>query len=313
MDATRAEVIAAAFALGTPTAPPRFVARGAMGEIWQVVTDGGERWAVKELFDWAEVDDRPRDVDFQTAAAAAGIHLPRPRPAPDGRFVVDRTRVYEWADLGPLMTGPVDDATAGEVGGILGRLHALAMAPAPGEEVDDWYRIATSTEELAALAERGGALGRPWADALHERLPLLADLCDLVATSPMRTDDVIVCHCDLTIDNVFRPATGGPLVVIDWENAGPLSAESELAATLAAWVTPATAAPLLRGYVEAGGTAIIRGPESFAADTATTLNYLRVLAEQSIEDDGHRDFAEPRLIRLLTDTLSQAGPRGWTA
>ena len=312
MDRTRAAAIAGAFALGEPRGEPAFVARGAMGELWRVETSDGRRWAVKALFDWAPEDPFPPDVAFQRAAAGLGIHLPAPRVAPDGRAVVDRTRVYEWVDLAPPLPRPVDAATVAEVGGVLGRLHALALAPAPGDEVDEWYVTAPSRSDLAALAERAAGAGRPWAAALARHLPELGDLSDLVAGAPPLEGDVIVCHRDLTPDNAFRPAGGGPLLVLDWENAGPMSAEAELAMTVADWA-PEDPAPLLRAYAEAGGTATIRGASSFVTSVATTLNYLGVLVDQSVEDDGHRAFADRLLEARLAVGFGAAVPRGWAS
>lgn len=305
--------MSATFALGEPVGAPTFVARGAMGELWRLDAAGGRRWAVKVLFDWVAVDPRPRDLDLQAAAAGAGITLPRPRLATDGRAVVDGVRVYEWVDLAPLLQWPIDDATLAEAGAILGTLHALALAPGPDEEVDEWYRTAPAPAHFEELADRGDAAGRTWAPVLRARIDRLAELANLVASAPSMDDDVILCHCDLTVDNVFRPAAGGPLVALDWENAGPLSAEAELAMTVSSWAPPTQWEPFLRAYEAAGGTARLRGPASFATTVATILNYLRVLVDHSLDDDGHRAFAEPKIERMLRETLDDAVPRGWMA
>lgn len=312
MDRTRADAVAAAFALGEPVAPPSFVARGAMGELWRLDVDGGRRWAVKQLFHPVPGETNPPDVAFQLAAAGAGIRLPAPKAAPDGRFVVEGVRVYEWADLEPPLVAPADEGTVAEVGAILGTLHALAIEPAPGGVVDDWYRRTLSTDELAALADAGARADRPWAPVLRRRLGLLGELSALVAGAATSDDDVIVCHCDLAPPNVFRALGGGPLVVVDWENAGPLSAEAELAMTVASWTTPDRWRPFLDAYEAAGGPARLRGVESFATHAATVLNYLDVLARQSLEDDGHRAFAERQLDALLRDHVDTVVPRGWS-
>ena len=311
MDPTRAASVATTFALGEPAGPATFVARGSMGELWRLRTVDGRTWAVKTLFGWGDPEPTGRDVALQHAAAGAGIALPAPCRAVDGRIVVNGVRVYEWVDLAPL-PWPPDAATVEEAGRILGALHALALAPDEGEEVDEWYRTAPEPSLLADLAERGRRAGRPWAAPVLDRLGLLTELHAIVrAAAASPPTDVIVCHRDFTPDNVFRPADGGALVVVDWENAGALSAEAELAATVATWCGSADPRPLLDGYAAGGGTASIAGPASFATNTATRLNYLRVMAEQSLADDEHRAFADAALVRLVDDELDDAVPRGW--
>ena len=310
VDPARTAAVAAAFSLGTPAGPVAFVARGSMGELWRLRTVEGASWAVKTPFAWADPEASGRDVVLQDAAAAAGIRLPAPRRSLDGRIVVDGVRVYEWIDLVPLPSSP-DEATLEEVGRILGTLHALALPPAPGEEVDDWYRSAPALDVLPALADAGRRVGRAWAEPLRQRLALIDSLGTLVRVAPPRTDDVIVCHRDFTADNVFQRVGGGPLVVLDWENAGPLSAEAELAATVATWCASSSPDALLAGYAAGGGTATISGSASFATNVATRLNYLRVMAEQSLADDVHRPFADAAVEGLLRVGLDAALPRGW--
>ena len=311
MDPARVAAVAAAFALGEPAGPVEFVARGSMGEIWRLRTVDGPSWAVKTPFPWLDVEAWGRDVVLQEAAAEAGVRLPAPRRSPDGRVVVDGVRVYEWVDLTPVPTPP-DGATLEEAGRILGTLHALALPPDPGEEIDEWYLAAPESEELAGLLARGQRAGRPWAAPLEARFGLVTDLCALVAETTARTDDVIVCHRDFSPDNVFRPVAGGPAVVLDWENAGPLSAEAELGVTVAAWCGATSPDRLLAGYAAGGGTATITGPASFLTNIATRLNYLKVMADQSLDDDAHRTFADAALDRLVQVELDLALPRGWS-
>jgi len=57
---------------------------GEQGRIWRLATRSGS-WAVKKLPPVVEAE-AARDVEFQLAAAAAGIPLPRPRRMGDGRM-----------------------------------------------------------------------------------------------------------------------------------------------------------------------------------------------------------------------------------
>lgn len=306
MDADRAADVAATFDLGRPAVErPAFIARGAMGQLWRLQTDAG-RWAVKVLFDGADHGDPlPRDVAVQEAAAATGVRLPQVRLTPDGRAVVGGVRVYEWVDLAPKLVPPVDAATAAEAGDVLGRLHAHALRPEAGETVDDWYVTAPPPAAWEDLAARADAAGASWAAGLRDRLDHLVELGRFVAASRCDHADVVVCHRDFDPSNVFRPSAGGPLVVLDWENAGPLSASAELAMAVSAWVGDGDDGPFLDAYRGAGGQGVITGPETFATATATTLNYLRVVVLQALEDGEHRAFAEP-----IIDAILRA--QGWT-
>jgi Ser/Thr protein kinase RdoA (MazF antagonist) len=273
--------VARAFDLGAPDGDPVFVARGAMGRLWRVDTDQ-RSWAVKQLFDWNDPGAAAGDLALQLAAADAGIRLPRPRLAPDGSVAVDGVRVYEWVDLGPpVTTADVPAAVVFEAGSILGRLHQLQVPPSDEAAVDEWYRTVppATSGELRSIVE-----------------------------SVAWDEDVIVCHRDFTRDNVFPPAEGGALIVIDWENAGPLPAEQELGLSIDAWSGSSgmLARAFVDGYESTGGPARIKDRTSFATAVATSLRYLEVLTDHAAGDDpDHRAFAERTLprVRLGVDGL----------
>src|SRR5215472_17551509 len=161
------QAVAAIFSLGPVLGIPGYVARGAMGEVWQLETSSG-RWAVKWLFPWVPADPRPADVAFQLAAAAAGIPLPCPVLTADGAAVAaaggQPVRVYEWVDLGPPLATPVPPATAAEVGRLLGTLHALGLEA--GEPEDSWYTRVQPDDYWDGLIARATAAGAPWAGQL---------------------------------------------------------------------------------------------------------------------------------------------------
>jgi Ser/Thr protein kinase RdoA (MazF antagonist) len=299
--------VAEAFALGRVASPPVFVARGAMGEIWKLMTDTGA-WAVKVLFDWGEAPARPSDVDMQLAALGAGIALPRPIVTADDRAVVaidgTRYRAYEWADLDPPVPRPAPPARAAEAGTLLGRLHQLGV-PTDGE-VDDWYTVATPATALSALGERAVAEGRPWAGAFVATLPAVERLRPFV---PDDHGPARCCHRDFEPPNVLPAAGGGPLVVLDWENAGPLPPDAELAAALHSWCAGGgvarrdSAQAFLAGYRSAGGDAQLDPDRSWSMAVSTAVNFLAVMAEQAMADDEHRAFAERQLHALCHGDL----------
>jgi Ser/Thr protein kinase RdoA (MazF antagonist) len=296
------------FGLGEITADPAYVARGAMGEIWRLATAAGV-FAVKWQFEWAPSDPRPADVGTQLAAAAAGIRLPAPVLAPDGTAVAEihgrPARVYEWADLAPGLTPPVPVAVAAEAGRLLGLLHGLALeADGP---VDPWYLKVPADDYWADLAQRALAGGADWAPRLAAARGLIADLSKLAVPSAGRPP--VVCHRDFNPDNVFPAAGDGGLVVLDWENSGPLSPDRELGYAVFAWCTGegrynrGAAGALLAGYASASGTAPELRPDFFGTAVAAHVNVLSVMAEQALAEPEHRSSAEEFIAALLDHDL----------
>jgi aminoglycoside phosphotransferase (APT) family kinase protein len=313
MGLASAAAVCAALGLGRPCEPaPRFVARGAMGEVWEVRTERG-RWALKALFAWVDAPPLPGDVEVQLAARAAGLALPRP-VVHEGVAVVEvdgrRHRAYEWVDVLPELRPPVDEGVAADVGRILATVHQLPVPPEGA--VDDWYTTAPSVDELGALADAAARRGAGWASALRAALPAVEGLLPCVSADH---GPIVLAHGDLTPANVL-PVAGGGLVTLDWENVGPLPADEELAATVIAWcasegrVATGPAAALLDGYRSAGGRAALDPARSCSMIVCTTLNYLRVVAEQALDDPEHRSFAEDRLAHLLGPAGGVAGLLG---
>ncbi len=182
MPAVTAAAIASAYGLGALVGDPVYAARGEQGRIWRLATRSGS-WAVKELLLPVGEAGAARDVEFQLAAAAAGIPLPLPRRMGDGRVVLpaaeaglaSSVRVYRWADLagGPAVTGA-------EIGRVTARLHQVPGAdPGPAGA---WFSAPAGEPAWRALladARRGRA---PWAAALGRWLPeLAAVVSDLAA------------------------------------------------------------------------------------------------------------------------------------
>jgi aminoglycoside phosphotransferase (APT) family kinase protein len=297
------------FGLGQVTGDPDYVTRGFMGEIWCLTTSRG-RFAVKWQFPWAPDDPHPADVQVQLAAAAAGIPLPLPVLAPDGVAVAEvggrLVRIYEWVDLAGPAVPPVPAAMAAEAGRLLGLLHSLAI-PASGYEttVDPWYTRVPDAAYWTALAERAIAAGTAWGSGLASARGLIADLGNLVI--PPSTPPVI-CHRDFNPDNVF-PSADGDLVVLDWENAGPLSPERELGYAVFTWcadehgLDQVAARALVAAYAEASGRDVVIDHGFFATAIATHVNVLGVVAEQALDEPGHRAFAERNLAELLEHHL----------
>jgi aminoglycoside phosphotransferase (APT) family kinase protein len=296
------------FDLGRIRGDASYVARGAMGQIWRLRTGAGD-WAVKWQFPWAPTDARPADVPLQLAAAAAGIPLPLPVVAPDGAAVVrvrdEHARVYEWMDLGEPVPPPVPEAIAAEAGRLLGLLHGLAIHAAG--PVDPWYTEVPGAGCWAGLAGQAAAAGVSWASRLAAAQPLIADLSKWAG--PPSGRPAIACHRDFNPDNVLPAAGTGRLVVLDWENAGPLDPARELGYAVFTWCTGngrfdrSAADALLAAYAQASGAAAAPGPGFFGTAVATHLNVLRVMAERALTEPDHRGSAEEFIASLLDHDL----------
>ncbi len=298
MSAVTAAAIASAYGLGALVGDPVYAARGEQGRIWRLATRSGS-WAVKELLLPVGEAGAARDVEFQLAAAAAGIPLPLPRRMGDGRVVLpaaeaglaSSVRVYRWADLagGQAVTGA-------EIGRVTARLHQVPGAD-PGP-VEAWFSAPVGEPAWQALltgARRGSA---PWAAALGRWLPEL--------TAPMRT-----CHRDLNTENVLR-AAGGGVIVVDWENSGPAQPERELAAVvsdLAADVAPHAAAAAHAAYRAAGGPARLGSPADFAAAVAVQGHLLQFYSRRALDLDEcgeNRARSRKRLDHMLRQPLTMS-------
>ncbi len=297
--------IATRFDLGDITADPTLVARGANGLIWKVTTDSGV-FAVKQLQEWADAPAVPFDVEVQLAAARAGVRLPQPVMTPDGIAVVERGRVYEWVDLLPEMRLPVPIAIAASIGDVLGRIHRLDVA-APTDRLDDWDTVPPRPEQWESLVARATKSGQPWAQVLAPDTGFLDEVGRRFAGGT--PGPLITCHRDFGPKNILRSAADGSLVVLDWENAGSLPANAEVASALLWWTTTAgdadldSAASMLAAYREATGRREPIRENSFNVAVVTYLNFFKVIADQAIHDEANREFAEGLLPWLMPDAL----------
>jgi Ser/Thr protein kinase RdoA (MazF antagonist) len=301
--------LATVFGLGPVTGSPAYVARGAGGEIWRLETGTGV-WAVKWLFDGAPSEPRPADVDVQFAAAAAGIPLPLPvlTPAEDAVAIIGQqyARVHYWADLAQPAEPPVDDSTAAQAGRLLGVLHGLALAsPEPD---DPWYTEVPSAHDWTILTGQAQTAGMAWAAQLKVSLDRIATL-SARTTGPRPPGPSIVCHRDFNPDNVIPAASGDGLVVLDWENAGPLPPSLELGYALFAWTaghehpSPSAITAMLGGYRAASGRDTDVSPGLFITAIAAHLNFLHSMASLAIIDPAQRDYATRQVTELLDDGL----------
>ena len=306
MDDETTTAVATAFGLGPPTRSPTRVTRGAMGEVWRVDTDRGA-WAVKALFPWGVYDPMPREVEVQLAAGAAGIAIPRPVIHREVAVVTVSSRqyrAYEWVDLDPPVLPPATVEIAHEAGYILGAIHGLGL-PADSD-VERWYTAAPEASAFGDLADAADAAGMWWSGAMRAASPVVQSLLAFVTAEHAPP---VVCHRDFDVSNVLPSTASQSLITLDWENVGPLAPDQELAAALLAWCTASgtvdqtAVGAFLTGYASGGGDTVVRD-SSFSMAVCTCLNFLQVMAEQSLERDEHQAFADARLEQLLASSLA---------
>jgi aminoglycoside phosphotransferase (APT) family kinase protein len=210
-------------------------------------------------------------------------------------------RVYEWVNLGLPVKAPVRPKVAAPVGRLLSTLHGLAL-PADGP-VDPWYTRPPAPETWDRLAERARAAGAAWAGGLASARPRLAELAALIVAAPGRP--ILVCHRDFTPDNVRPRRPDRRLIVLDWENAGPLHPEQELGSALMAWCggrgrfDAVAAQTLLDGYAAGAGSVPPLGAGLFDMAIAVQLNFLETMAGQALDDPEHRRYAEGQIASML--------------
>lgn len=270
--------VATVFALGdlidvTP------VARGAMGRVSRITTSTGV-YAVKELFWPTEEVAVRREVALCEAAVRAGLLAPRCLATTDGRYLHDAVRVFDWVS-GRAVTAD-ERGRAEWAGHALGTIHALRMT---GADPDSWSSTSPTPERWSELLDRG--TDQPWASPLRAALPQLRDLAGLVL--PADPARLVLSHGDIQPANVLVNDTGFHL--LDWENAGPLDPNRELASLLHTWsardgvVDVHAVAETMAAYRAAGGHGVVRDLSAFAGLVAAYLNYIAEQASVSIDHD----------------------------
>ncbi len=252
------ETIAAAYGLGSPTAPMSIAARGELGRVWQLSTDRG-RYAVKETLFRQIEQAAAEDVAFQLSVLDAGtVRMPTPVRTRAGVVLADigshQVRVYTWMDL----LAPDFRADPALVGETIAAVHRIRHQP--GRELVGWYTDPVGQAGWAALLDAAVAAGAPFADALAAEIPYLLGL-EATMETPRNLQN---CHRDLWADNVL-PTPGGALGIVDWENFGLEDPAHELAMPLLEFGggDAERVGTLYRAYVDAGGPARLTGRGAF--------------------------------------------------
>jgi Ser/Thr protein kinase RdoA (MazF antagonist) len=258
LDSSHAAEIARHYSLGDDAALYGPVARGELGQVWQLSTSLGT-WAVKELFERQSEAEARDYADYQDAVGAAGVRVPAVFRADAGAVLLDlgrtQVRVYEWIDLNnqDIYLDPA------AVGALVASIHRVRFSGK--QPLDPWYTDpvgADGWDELfRALAEANAPFAHQLRD-LRDELVALEEL--LEAPKNLQT-----CHRDLWADNL-RSTPTGELCVIDWENSGLADPSQEFCVVLSefGYENPERARALWRSYLDAGGPGRVDRPADFS-------------------------------------------------
>lgn len=284
------------------------VTRGALGQIWKL-SGGGRSWAVKELLFGCDVEQVRREAALRNAAEELGIASPRLMANRDGSYVTrlpsdaggSHVKVYDWIDGDAA--DPSDPALLDWFGRTMALLHRAGEGTAE-EELDPWYTRCPEEAGWKGLHERVERAGLAWAGELGRFVGTSAVELGGWVTS-VEPGDVVTSHLDLRPANVLVGRQGP--VLLDWDNAGPASAEQEFARAVFGWSggnrgDVEAARRVALAYRRAGGRAVVSGPASFSMLFATHLNYIHVQAECALDPavtEAQRAFASEQVVESL--------------
>ena len=309
--AADAEAIAAAFGLGEVLDFDGPCDRGEIGQVWRLMAGTGD-WAVKESFEAAGVHDHEVTTEFHEAAVAHGVPAPSVRRATDGSAAAligdTPVRVHGWVDLDP----PDPALDPAMVGAAVAALHRV---PFTGDLPAHWWNSEpVGADGWDALIDELRTRRSPLADRFAGWRDEFVALESWMA--PARA--VQVCHRDLFADNLRRTTAGG-LCIIDWDNAGDVDPNQELAMVLFEFTSDdlATSPILMASYIDAGGPARVLGRQDFSMTIAVLGHLARRIgqlwlapgatAEEQVRQERRFDEYDDRpFTRDVIDTLLDA-------
>ena len=286
------------------------IARGKLGSIWRLDTEGGT-WAVKQVGNATddEIAEIAEGAAFQEAARASGVPTPEVRRTVAGDLIADadgvRVRLHAWAHL----LEPDIDLDPIELGRFVAGLHRVDFAGTIG--LDPWYSAPVTAARWSEIVVALRARHAPFADELDTLVPELVAQEAYLGRPPR---DVRTCHRDLWADNVRRTRDGG-LCVFDFDNAGLADPSQELAQVLVEYATTdRRKAPVIRAaYREAGGPGRVVRPADFAMPIAQLAHIVEegcrrwliaTTDADRIDNEGWvREFLDRPLTRSVIEEL----------
>jgi hypothetical protein len=196
--------------------------------------------------------------------------------------------VHAWVEGTPVPDSVAEPGLAHAVGELLARVHLLGV-PCHHDIAAGLWRTQPDDHlaDLAAVARRAG---RPWAGDLDRARDAYAAVRELAARRATLTWPLIMSHRDLAPKNVLLAADGRPIIV-DWDTAGPWTANEEFAAATVEWsgglagpASRAAAAAARDGYLRAGGAPTVTGPEVFAGWLVKNANWTEMHVRHALDE-----------------------------
>ena len=306
-----ADALAGAFGLGKVTEAAKPVSFTPMGRCWAITSDRG-RWLAVTVYDWITEEQAAIGARLRDAAVEAGLVAPVAVRSPQGRLIEslrgESWRVHEWIEVGQSPTLPVSTELARRAGTTFGKLHALAI---PSDALISAYL--TSRRPRAnwyRLLDDARTAGKPWAQRLDAALPGILDLHAIEVD--VSSDQLILCNSNLIPEHV-RQGHQGELVITEWDFAGSLTPELEIASALTHWVMrPSINRPAItafrQGYLEVRDWPKL-DLSSFGVAVSGWLNWtFNIMCEAVHPDDPERAaFTEREAVGLLDRPMTRSG------
>jgi Ser/Thr protein kinase RdoA (MazF antagonist) len=291
-----AELVAAGFDVDQPTAPLTRVNGGVSHAMFQLHTITG-RYAVKRLNVVTEQkwwDAYHAAADIEQAASADGVCMPDRLPPRVAALDLDGTRhhwqLHRWCD-GQNPTEPVDDI-ADWTGATLAVLHRRSGGDLTARldlyPLDSWHEWLEGHDTT-------------FAQQVRQHLPTVAAaLKHLGRPGPALTP--VGTHRDIKPDNVLLTATGP--VLLDWDGAGPDTAEHELlrSALAMGFEQQRPFTRTIAAYRHAGGRPIPADPTLFHGIVDAQLRTAEWLLWRAL---GHRDDDPATRAQAATECLAR--------
>ncbi len=291
--------VAEAFDLGEPTGRMVELAGGRAHRIWKLDTDRGS-FVVKRLN--PDLVGRPGvlgvindKIRLELAAFEDGVVMAEPIRRPDGAILVELTsadepkivRVHRCVNGRRPTWSAATEHMCSRIGRALAVSHRHASvrdpdlpSPPPVRPQDAWV----------ALAERGAAGGRPWADELAAVLPVIEQARDIIVAAV--TDVKLVRgHGEIDQRNVLLADEDEP-VILDWDGVLFMDPTAELVTAAMHWSgvnvgepDPSSMTALISGYHAAGGRLESLERRHFGMWLAYELGWTSFAAQISLGDD----------------------------
>jgi hypothetical protein len=302
-----ASLIARAFAIGTPVGALTPAGGGNINELFRLTTDrgaaAGGAYAVKvmnpEPTDGDFVARIERAFRFESTAHAKGIACPQPIATAAGdclaRIPRDGApdvlvRVHAWVDGVALQQAVHPPATAARIGAIIADTHALGIPPDDAHE--QWLRD-FSVAHWEALTQRIERSQFEWAWLYRAMLPDVVAIESLVTAARADGGRRIMGHRDADAKN-FIQTPDGALLLVDWDQAGPVVPQHEVASLALRWggvvlgePSPSVVRAFLDGYREGGGHREPFRPTDCAGFVNAMLGWYELNARRALGESPH--------------------------